>query len=31
MPADSWQFFDQLKTESKAGGGKIDIIGGNVV
>jgi multiple sugar transport system substrate-binding protein len=31
MPADTTQYFDQLRTEFQAGGGDIDIIGGDVI
>jgi multiple sugar transport system substrate-binding protein len=31
MPADSSQYFDQLRTEFQAGGGDIDVIGGDVI
>src|SRR5919199_5002493 len=31
MPADTGQHFDQLKTEFQAGGGDIDVIGGDVI
>ncbi len=31
MPADTGQHFDQLKTEFQAGGGDIDVVGGDVI
>jgi multiple sugar transport system substrate-binding protein len=31
MPADSGQYFDQLRTEFQAGGGEIDVISGDVI
>ena len=31
MPADTGQYFDQLRTEFQAGGGDIDLIGGDVI
>ena len=31
MPTDSNQYFDQLRTEFQAGGGEIDVIGGDVI
>jgi len=31
MPSDTGQYFDQLKTEFQAGGGEIDLIGGDVI
>jgi multiple sugar transport system substrate-binding protein len=31
MPSDTGQYFDQLRTEFQAGGGDIDIIGGDVI
>ena len=31
MPTDTGQYFDQLKTEFQAGGGDIDLIGGDVI
>ncbi len=31
MPADSGQYFDQLKTELQAGASEIDVIGGDVI
>ncbi|HSL00869.1 MAG TPA: ABC transporter substrate-binding protein [Rubrobacteraceae bacterium] len=31
MPTDTGQFFDQLRTEFQAGGGEIDVIGGDVI
>ncbi len=31
MPADSGQYFDQLRTEFQAGGGDIDVISGDVI
>jgi multiple sugar transport system substrate-binding protein len=31
MPQDTGQYFDQLRTEFQAGGGDIDIIGGDVI
>ena len=31
MPADTGQYFNQVKTEFQAGGGEIDLIGGDVV
>jgi multiple sugar transport system substrate-binding protein len=31
MPADTGQYFDQLRTEFQAGGGEIDVIGGDVI
>lgn len=31
MPADTGQYFDQLRTEFQAGGGGIDVIGGDVI
>ena len=31
MPADTGQYFDQLRTEFQAGGGNIDVIGGDVI
>jgi multiple sugar transport system substrate-binding protein len=31
MPADSGQYFDKLRTEFQAGGGIIDVIGGDVI
>ena len=31
MPSDTGQYFDQLKTEFQAGGGEIDVIGGDVI
>jgi multiple sugar transport system substrate-binding protein len=31
MPADTGQYFDQLRTEFQAGGGEIDVISGDVI
>jgi len=31
MPSDTGQYFDQLRTEFQAGGGEIDVIGGDVI
>ena len=31
MPSDTGQYFDQLRTEFQAGGGDIDVIGGDVI
>ncbi|HEV2093211.1 MAG TPA: ABC transporter substrate-binding protein [Rubrobacter sp.] len=31
MPADTGQYFDQLRTQFQAGGGDIDVIGGDVI
>jgi multiple sugar transport system substrate-binding protein len=31
MPADTGQYFDKLRTEFQAGGGDIDVIGGDVI
>jgi multiple sugar transport system substrate-binding protein len=31
MPSDTGQYFDQMRTEFRAGGGEIDIIGGGVI
>jgi len=31
MPTDTGQYFDQLQTEFQAGGGEIDVIGGDVI
>jgi multiple sugar transport system substrate-binding protein len=31
MPSDTGQYFDQLKTEFQAGGGEIDVMGGDVI
>jgi multiple sugar transport system substrate-binding protein len=31
MPADTGQYFDKLRTEFQAGGGNIDVIGGDVI
>jgi multiple sugar transport system substrate-binding protein len=31
MPADTGQYFDQIKTEFQAGGGEIDVLGGDVI
>lgn len=31
MPADTGQYFDQLRTQFQAGGGGIDVIGGDVI
>jgi len=31
MPADTGQYFDQVRTEFQAGGGDIDLIGGDVI
>ena len=31
MPTDTGQYFDQLRTEFQAGGGDIDVIGGDVI
>ena len=31
MAADTGQYFNQVKTEFQAGGGKIDLIGGDVI
>ncbi|MBA3291880.1 MAG: extracellular solute-binding protein, partial [Actinobacteria bacterium] len=31
MPTDSGQYFDKLRTDFQAGGGSIDIIGGDVI
>src|SRR3954452_8921479 len=31
MPTDTGQYFDQLRTEFQAGGGDIDLIGGDVI
>ena len=31
MPSDMGQYFDQLRTEFQAGGGEIDVIGGDVI
>ena len=31
MPADTGQYFDKLKTEFQAGGGDIDVMGGDVI
>jgi multiple sugar transport system substrate-binding protein len=31
MPQDTGQYFDQLRTEFQAGGGEIDVIGGDVI
>jgi multiple sugar transport system substrate-binding protein len=31
MPADSGQYFDKLRTEFQAGGGTIDVMGGDVI
>ncbi|MDX6381256.1 MAG: trehalose/maltose transport system substrate-binding protein, partial [Rubrobacteraceae bacterium] len=31
MPTDTGQYFDQLRTEFQAGGGNIDLIGGDVI
>jgi len=31
MPADSGQYFEQLRTQFQAGGGSIDVIGGDVI
>jgi multiple sugar transport system substrate-binding protein len=31
MPADTGQYFDQMRTEFQAGGGDIDVIGGDVI
>src|SRR5215210_3324889 len=31
MPSDTGQYFDQLRTEFQAGGGEIDLIGGDVI
>ena len=31
MPADTGQYFDQLRTEFQAGGGDIDVVGGDVI
>ncbi len=31
MPADTGQYFDQIRTEFQAGGGEIDLIGGDVI
>jgi multiple sugar transport system substrate-binding protein len=31
MPSDTGQYFDQLRTEFQAGGGGIDVIGGDVI
>src|SRR5918997_254250 len=31
MPSDTGQYFDQMRTEFQAGGGEIDVIGGDVI
>ncbi len=31
MPSDTGQYFDQMRTEFQAGGGNIDVIGGDVI
>ncbi|MGI8909439.1 MAG: hypothetical protein ACR2JR_02650 [Rubrobacteraceae bacterium] len=31
MPSDTGQYFDQLRTQFQAGGGDIDVIGGDVI